>query len=193
MVEKNQNKGHSRRLLIGSSLNTLNLVVSVFSGLLVTPWMMHAYGDAIFGIWSLIASFMGYYGLLDLGLSSAISRFVSRAIGQKNHDQINEVVTTGFFVLVGISLVSVVATILLMSGSHLLFKLDSEARLFNQLLIILSINIGFGFPCYVFDGILTSHLRFDLLTIVRLISTIVRTAVTYFFIRWNFDIASLLS
>ena len=90
---------HSRRLFLGSSLNTVNLIVSVFSGLLVTPWMMHAYGDSTFGIWSLVASFMGYYGLLDLGLSSAISRFVSRAIGQKNHHQINEVVTTGFFVL----------------------------------------------------------------------------------------------
>jgi O-antigen/teichoic acid export membrane protein len=182
---------HSRRLFVGSSLNTVNLIVSVFSGLLVTPWMMHAYGDSNFGIWSLIASFMGYYGLLDLGLSSAISRFVSRAIGQKNHHQINEVVTTGFFVLVGISIVSVLATLGLMWGSHLLFKEAGEIQLFNQLLIILSVNIVFGFPCYVFDGILTSHLRFDLLTIVRLLSTLIRTVLTYYFIRWNYDITSV--
>lgn len=194
MTEKRFSKvagGQSRRLVLGSGLNTVNLIVSVFSGLLVTPWMMHAYGDANFGIWSLVASFMGYYGLLDLGLSSAISRFVSRAIGQKNHHQINEVVTTGFFVLVGISLVSVLATLGLMSGSHMLFKEQGEVQLFNQLLIILSINIFFGFPCYVFDGILTSHLRFDILTIVRLLSTLIRTALTYCFIQWQYGIASI--
>lgn len=152
---------------------------------------MHAFGDQVFGIWSLIAAFMGYYGLLDLGLSSAISRFVSRAIGQKNEEQINEIVTTGFYVLLLISFISILATFGLMFLSKFLFKQAVEVTLFNQLLAILSVNIALGFPCYVFEGVLTSHLRFDLLTTVRLLNTVIRTVMTYVLIQWHYDIAMI--
>lgn len=193
MVDPSHKKplGHGRKLFLGSSLNTVNLFVSVFCGLLITPWMMHAFGDRVFGVWSLVASFMGYYGLLDLGLSSAIGRFVSRAIGRKDNDQINEVISTGLVLLTVIGLISFLATLAMMAVAPMLLKESADVRLFNQLLAILSVNIALGFPCYVFDGILTSHLRFDLLIPIRIVSTVARTILTYYFIQWDLGIAAI--
>jgi O-antigen/teichoic acid export membrane protein len=38
--------------------------------------MVHNLGDRMYGLWALAGAFIGCYGLLDLGLSSAVQRHI---------------------------------------------------------------------------------------------------------------------
>src|SRR5260370_19642730 len=60
-------------------------------GLLLTPFVLHHLGDEAFGLWVLVVTLAGYYGLFDLGVGSAVLRYVAhrRALGPKHG--VNEV------------------------------------------------------------------------------------------------------
>ena len=54
------------------------LGIDVIVGILLSPFILHRLGDAAFGIWVLIFSITGYYGLFNLGIRSSIVRYVSK-------------------------------------------------------------------------------------------------------------------
>ncbi|PYX34646.1 MAG: hypothetical protein DMG81_19670, partial [Acidobacteria bacterium] len=60
---------------VGSSWFSLG--VSVLVGIFLSPFILHRLGDTAFGIWVLIFSVTGYYGLFDLGIRSSVIRYVS--------------------------------------------------------------------------------------------------------------------
>ncbi len=52
--------------------NWLGLGTTMVVGFLLTPFILHKLGDTAFGLWVLLTTFTGYYGLLDLGLRNSI-------------------------------------------------------------------------------------------------------------------------
>src|ERR1700745_238147 len=67
---------------VGSSWFALSLNILV--GIFLSPYILHHLGDEAAGIWVLIFSITGYYGLFDLGIRSSIIRFVSKT--KATHD-----------------------------------------------------------------------------------------------------------
>ena len=61
---------------VGSSWVGLGVTIAV--GILLSPYIIHHLGDEAYGIWVLVFSLTGYYGLFDLGIRSSIIRFVSK-------------------------------------------------------------------------------------------------------------------
>ena len=61
---------------VGSSWFALGLNVLV--GIFLSPFILHRLGDAAFGLWVLIFSITGYYGIFDFGIRSLIVRYVSK-------------------------------------------------------------------------------------------------------------------
>ena len=78
--------------------NWTTLVVTAIIMLLLTPFLIKHLGRNGFGIWILISSILGYYGILDLGITSAIKRYIARYIGQENQRALNETTSTAFII-----------------------------------------------------------------------------------------------
>src|SRR3984885_15472868 len=96
-----------RRLLSGAVLQIGNLVASAIAAFFLMPFIVHHLGDRIYGFWSLAISFIGYYSLLDFGLSTAVSQYMSIAIGRNDEAACRGVFNTALrinFVLAGIAL-----------------------------------------------------------------------------------------
>ena len=55
---------------VGSSWSALG--INVIVGVFLSPFIHHRLGDAALGIWVLIFSITGYYGLFDLGRLEAL-------------------------------------------------------------------------------------------------------------------------
>jgi len=73
----------------------LPIVVSYF----LWPFILAKLGDAAYGIYAVVGAVMGYFALLDLGLGSAVVKFVAEYAGQKRPDRISEVIGTAMLVL----------------------------------------------------------------------------------------------
>src|SRR5271168_3832617 len=70
-----------RKLISGSVLRLCNMVGAAAASFFLMPLIVHHLGDRIYGFWSLAAAFIGYYNILDLGLSAAVAQYMCIAIG----------------------------------------------------------------------------------------------------------------
>src|SRR5689334_13331415 len=88
------------RIIKNVSSNWFSLAINVVVGILLSPFIVHRLGDAAFGIWVLIFSITGYYGIFDLGIRSAIIRFVSKFSATGDIEDLARVINTNLFLYV---------------------------------------------------------------------------------------------
>lgn len=95
----------------GVLISYVSILVNIGISLLYTPWMINEIGQSNYGIYSLIVSFISYF-LLDLGLGSAISRFIAKYRAENDESQIKEMISVAYTVFmclsVAISLILVI-------------------------------------------------------------------------------------
>jgi O-antigen/teichoic acid export membrane protein len=184
-------KAISKKLISGSLLRITLLVCTIGASFYLVPFLVHALGDRMNGVWVLTGRFIGYYGVLDLGLASAVSRFASRAYGQNDYDEINRVFNTSLALFGLIGLVALAISFLLALLCPYFVKDPHEIILFKKVILILGVSLAIGFPARSFMGVLYSKLRYDLMAGVDLLKLLVRTALIIYFIKAGNGILAL--
>ncbi|MEE2703476.1 MAG: oligosaccharide flippase family protein [Myxococcota bacterium] len=101
-----------RLLALGSS-NWIPVAAQAGSLLVVTPVLLSYLGNKGFGIWSLVNSLIGFYGLLRLGIGSGILRYVPFYLQRSDSLSASKIVSSGLaafgfiaLLIVGISQVA---------------------------------------------------------------------------------------
>src|SRR5580700_8006879 len=134
---------------VGSSWSALGMNVLV--GVFLSPFILHRLGGAAFGIWVLIFSVTGYYGLFDLGIRSSIIRYVSKYTATGETDKLASFVNTSLFSYSVIGAISMTLTVVLSSYVASVFRIPpgmhSESHI---LLLLVGAAVSLGFPLGVF-------------------------------------------
>ena len=168
------------KLLKGSLTRMVNVFLQVVVTFIMTPIIIHALGDRMYGFWILVGTFMGYYGLLDLGLSSAVARYISRAVGQHDAEEANRVINTAFFIFSAIGMLALLLSLLAGLFCGLVMGDPNEILLFRKILVLMGLSMTIGFPMRVFGGILDANLRFDLTTYAAIARLLITNILIYF-------------
>ena len=180
-----------KKLFVGSASNVINLLLQIASGFVLMPMSIHALGESVFGIWTLFAVVTGYYTLLDFGLTQAVSRFISKAIGEQSGRDVASLTATAFYVFLVICLLAVGLTLLASCFTQGLFKTTDEARIFNDLLYIFCLNALIVYPTSVFSGLLVAHMRYDMVNGLRIVTTALKFFGTIWLLKAGYGIYSL--
>lgn len=150
-------------LKIGSLISILSIVLGSLIQILYTPMYMKYLGTSDYGINSLVQSIMGYVGMLNLGLGSAIVRYTIRyrAEGKIEEEKsLNGMFLTIFFIIMGISI---------FIGFYLYFMIPTlfiEKFVPNELVktqkvfLIMMIGTAISFPISVFSTNIVSRQKF---------------------------------
>ncbi|MCD6378932.1 oligosaccharide flippase family protein [bacterium] len=179
------------KLIKGSFFRVLNPVSNIIVSFFMLPFVVGAIGDRWYGLWVLAAAFVGYYGLLDLGLSTANQRFISRAIGKGEKKEIDIVFNTSLgLLLIGAMLVLLGSLIVVIITPHFVENAN-DIHIFRILTVIIGISMAISFPVRAFDGFLYSHIRYDIVNIIELIKLVVRTILIVYFLSQGKGIITL--
>jgi O-antigen/teichoic acid export membrane protein len=158
---------------VGSSWFALG--VNVMVGIFLSPYIIHHLGDDAFGLWVIIFSVTGYYGLFDLGIRSSIVRYVAKYSATEEHDELNRLINTAMFSYTGIGVVSMAITLIAAYYVNSIFRIQPEFVLTARwLLLMVGASVSVGFPLGVFSGILEGLQRFYLLNFTSISSTLIR-------------------
>jgi O-antigen/teichoic acid export membrane protein len=186
-----------RQLLQGSGMRVIQTFVVIVITFLMTPYILHSLEsvyrdkDAYYGLWRLVGTFMGYYGMLDLGISSAIGRFLSRAVGQNRPQDEKEVVDTGLMIYIWLSGgVMAVAAFIALLATWIIGEPEMRG-IFRILVILGGLNVAISLPFRVFSGILTSRLRFDLVSGSATIIVLVRYGLIWLFLYLGYGLIAM--
>lgn len=71
----------------GALLSYATILVVNLSGLLLTPFIIRALGNAEYGLYLLIGSLAAYLGVLDFGLNNAVTRYVAQCVAKGDRTQ----------------------------------------------------------------------------------------------------------
>jgi O-antigen/teichoic acid export membrane protein len=120
------------------------VVLNLFSGFILSPYVIHKLGPDGYGIWVLLFSVLGYYGLIDLGLRSAIVRFCADFYARNEFGKVNELINSALaYYTASAAVLLLIATFL--SGHTGLFHVPPAfAKDFSSLLIVIGISFLFG-------------------------------------------------
>jgi O-antigen/teichoic acid export membrane protein len=110
----------------------LSLGVNVVVSIILTPLILHHLGDDAYGLWALVFSFAGYFNIFDLGLGSAVVRYVSRFYATRDYERLKRYGDTILFAFTCISvflmLVTVTVSFFVTSIFHISPGLQTTAR-----------------------------------------------------------------
>jgi O-antigen/teichoic acid export membrane protein len=147
---------------VGSSWFALG--VNVVVGLALSPFIVHRLGDTAFGLWVIILSITGYYGLFDLGIGSSVIRFVSKYTATGEHEELAKIINTSLFTYSCIGLLCMLVTAVIASQVNRRFSVPPELHSTAPwLLLIVGTAVALGFPFGVFGGFLEGLQRFYIL------------------------------
>ena len=158
---------------VGSSWFSLG--VNILVGVFLSPFILHRLGDTAFGIWVLIFSITGYYGLFDLGIRSSVIRYVSTYSATDDISGLARLINTSLATYTAIGTLSIAVTLVGSFYVDRLFRIPPEfLTTARWLLLIVGASVAVGFPTGVFGGILEGLQRFYWVNVTNLASTLVR-------------------
>ncbi len=178
-------------LLRGGTVRVIAQAVTILVGMLLLPFILTKLGDRLYGAWVIIGTVTGYYGLLDFGLASAVSRFVSRALGRGDRTNANEYIAASFTVFCIGGLLALILTLLVVLGCGWFLSNPTEITMFRQALLLSGCALSFALPARCFDGILAAHIRFDLLGYLEIGASLLRSALILLILSHNGQIVAM--
>jgi O-antigen/teichoic acid export membrane protein len=167
------------------------LIANVLVAFYMMPFVIHAIGDRWYGMWTLVATFMGYYGYLDFGLSMATQRFIAGAIGRRDHDEVNRLVTTSLWLFLALGLIVLAATLVIAAAAPVFLSDAQEIHMFRIVLVLLGVNTAVTLSMAPVNGLITGHLRYDVVTTIQLAKLAGRTLLIVYFIGAGYSIVAL--
>jgi O-antigen/teichoic acid export membrane protein len=171
------------------SSSWLALGVNICVGIFISPYILHHLGDEAFGLWVLIFSITGYYGLFDLGIRSSIVRYVAAYSATRDYTELSRLLSTA---LLGYSGIGALAIFITLGGS---FFVDSIFRVppdflhtARLLFLIVGTAVALGFPAGIFGGVLEGLQRFYLLNSTSICATMMRALLIVLALRHGYGL-----
>ncbi len=166
---------HVDKLLRGSILNVIDLVLKMVVAIVITPLMIHALDMSGYGLWLLVMSVASYCGLLDLGITFSASRFTAIALGAGNPENQGQIlhIAQQYFRRIGLLILLISPALVYLIG--LLIAIPDHAQVEMALAIVLitmACRFFFRLPLVLLRG----SVRYDLIALSSIIRTISQSA-----------------
>lgn len=167
------------KLLSGSGLRLIALLTGMGISFFMMPFLIRSLGDHWYGVWILVASTLGFYGVFDMGLSSATQRYISQALGQRDEERLNTILSNSIFLYSFIAVIAVVASTSIAFLSSLFFDAPEDAQTFRIIILVMGCTFAIHFVMNAYYGVLTAYLRFDIQATIDIAKTVCRATCIY--------------
>jgi len=168
------------------------LAVNIVVGFFLSPFVLHRLGDDAYGLWMLMFSLTGYYGLFDFGIRSSLIRYVSQFRATNDREQLSRLINTSFVAYSCVGLALMIPTVIVSFYVDRIFHIpagfEHDAKL---LFLILGIAFALNFPLGISGGILEGLQSFYILNWTNIISTLVRAVLIIASLHYGLGLVTL--
>lgn len=165
------------------------LGANVVVGFFLWPFILHRLGEDAAGIWVLIFSITGYYGIFDLGIRSSVIRYVAKAKATNDPAQASRLISTSLFSYSCIGaatlLITLVVSVYIVDFHGIRPEFRTTAR---WLLLMVGTAVSLGFPLGVSGGVLEGLQRFDVQNLTSVVSTLLRAVLIVVALRHGYGL-----
>ena len=178
-----------RKLILGSASRVIYLGLVTFIGLFLTPFTVRTLGAEQFGLWALANAFIGYYSILDLGLSGAVFTHMSHALGARDAQAGSRIYSTGLIIFTATG--GVVLTITLILAAVMSLVSNAHGHTFGVLLLICGTMAAMSFPMRAPYGVLNAGSHFEVTSWINILAALLRTGATVYVLTHGYGVVGL--
>ncbi len=159
----------NRQIKYGALISYAALFINIIIGLVYTPWMIRSIGKADYGLYTLTMSVISLF-VFDFGLSSAVTRFVSKYLAEGRQDKANQLIGVTYKLYVTASVVIFVILVGIFFFIPQIYKglTPYELEKFKVLYVIAASYSVLSFPFIPLDGIISANEKFIQLKLCNL-------------------------
>jgi len=182
----------TRRFALNVGMNWIAMAVGMVVPFFLTPFVIRSLGITAYGIWILAVSTVSYLNVLDMGLRSAIIRFVSKAEAQKKPEDATSAIGAALWVRILISAsIAVLSVFLALVFPHL-FKIPPNLQRAAQITVLMcALGVASTLVSGVFGAVLAATHRFDVLSSISGLQTLARAGGVILILRSGHGLVSL--
>ncbi|MBI5742126.1 MAG: oligosaccharide flippase family protein [Nitrospirae bacterium] len=187
----NSNKSSSK-ILSNAIANWGGYIINIAIAFFLSPFLVHTLGDTKYGIWSIVAALSGYMSLLEMGIGSALTRYVSKFQSSSDKENLLSSVNSALFlyaIIAGfILLLSPVTAAIVV---RLVTVEENLKDIIKLLVIITSVNVSFLIISSTFRGIFQGLQRYDIINTTQVVIGICRAILFYLFLSQGYGLISM--
>lgn len=167
----------SKQRKLGALLSYASIIVNTLIQLLYTPFLISKLGQSEYGLYSLIASVIGYLTVLDLGFGNAIIVYTAKYRAQNKYEE--EKKLHGMFKII-FSIIGVIAAligiILFLNVNNLFGKTMTLTELNEAkiMMLILSFNLFITFQFSIYSSIISAYEKFTFQKIMSIANALLK-------------------
>ena len=183
---------HWRTIFRNIFSNWAGYAVTAVIGFLLSPFIVHSLGATGYGLWTLVLSLTGYFGLLDLGIRSSVGRFVARYLALDDHHSANRILSTAFAILATGGTLALLAIFVIVKFSFHAFHVDPQFESSAKIALVISgVAMSCALPLGVLSSLLVALERFDILSGVTIVGELLRAALIVFFLKHGYGLIAV--
>lgn len=110
---ESESLSRNHRVALNIKWSILLRAASIGLSLLLVPVMLDYLGQAHYGIWLTITSFLGWSALLDMGVGNGLKNRLGEALAREDHTMLKAYTTSAYGILGGVSLLALLVFSLL--------------------------------------------------------------------------------
>ncbi|HAO93318.1 MAG TPA: hypothetical protein DCR11_05455 [Deltaproteobacteria bacterium] len=181
----------AQKLFKSSVSRTLLMVANIGVSFFMTPFIIGKLGDEWYGIWVILGTMVGYYYLIDMGMATAVTRYMSHYIAKKETESANRVINTSLVIYCLMAAVIILATVVIGYMAEYLVTDPGKLYIIRTSILVIGLNLAIEFPLKAFSGIIGAYVRYDLLAYGHFFTLVLNTALTVFFLNRGHGVLTL--
>src|SRR5262245_55923109 len=116
----------TRAIAVNALWNWVGMVIGILSSFIIAPILIRHLGASTYGVWILIGSLTGYFGLLDLGLRGSVGRNMAFYRARGEQDLVNAILSTALAMLSASAMLALLATAVMLVFFFDLFSVPAD-------------------------------------------------------------------
>lgn len=169
---------NKRKVLHGSASNMLRVLLSMLVSLVLPPFLVHRLSTAEYSAWVLILQLSGYVSMLDLGMQTAVGKFIAEHNAANDRATSTGVLSTSFVILSVAALIGAVVIAILSWRVPQLFHQMPLAlvRSVREGVLGVGLSVAFGLPFGAFSAAFTGLQEYSFPTVLSTLSRVLSAA-----------------
>lgn len=153
----------NKNLFWGVVLSYINVLISILYGFVSVPVLLSALGKSEYGVYSTIASMIGYMSILDFGIHNVLVRYLTKYRVQKDRKAYENLLAIAFMIY------SIIAMVLLGIGMALYNNIpqifsdsfsSAEIQIAQKIYWVVLIDLVLSLPGAVFQCVINAEEHF---------------------------------
>jgi len=167
----------SKRLIHNTVFNVVALLSNAVIAFFLTRFFLAKLGQDRYGVWLLIGGSILHYGpLLNMGLNSAVNRYIPVYLAKKDSQGIQRVINTTLLFYLVLALLLGVVSIVLHYNIGSWFTIEPElVPTAAVLVLVVGFSCALAMPLQLYSAVLSGLQRYDIISSAMLVTLLLRT------------------